>query len=398
MLDFTDPDELVGAVLDQRFRLERALGRGGLAVVYEASSLDGQSRVALKILRAEFGDSSEIVDRFLNELSASARVEHPAVAKIFEAVQAADGTPYLVMELVPGIPLSQRMNQGRLPVEQATGITRNILSALVVAHPAGVVHRDLKPGNVMLMGDPNSSTELKVLDFGIARVIDAAGGAQRKTRTGMLLGTPGYMSPEQIRSIKTTDPRADLWSVGILMYEMLSGRMAFDAENEFERITKVLNSAPIPIEEVAPQYAHWGPFFRRALAKELTDRFQTAEEMALALERTARGEDISAAAMASVPPAASGAAVSSGGFASMPPAHSAPPPSPGQPGSGPFGTSNTAVSPGSAHESSTARPELNIPVVEVPRRPASVPLTLAVLLALICLALGFFGGFLAARY
>jgi serine/threonine-protein kinase len=324
-------------------------------------------------------------------------VDHPAVARIHEAVQAADGTPYLVMDLVPGVALSVRMNQGRLPVEQATGIARNILSALMVAHPSGVVHRDLKPGNVMLLGDPNISTELKVLDFGIARVIDAAGGVQRKTRTGMLLGTPGYMSPEQIRSIKTTDPRADLWSVGILLYEMLTGKMAFAAENEFERITKVLNSEPVPIEQVAPQFAHWAPFFQRALAKDLLARFQTAEEMQAALDRTARGEDMR-------PVQSSGAVTSGSGVppprgSSFPPAHSAPPPSPQGSVPGPFGSSNTAVSPGSAMVSQVSQqPGGTIPVVQVPRRPASVPLTLAVLLALICLALGFAGGFLAARY
>ncbi|MEZ4221202.1 MAG: protein kinase [Polyangiaceae bacterium] len=387
MLDFQDPDDLVGAVLDQRFRLDKALGRGGLAVVYQGTDLERQERVAIKILRAEFGDSSEIVGRFLNELTATARVDHPNVARIHEAVQAADGTPYLVMELVSGIPLAARMNQGRLPVEQAAGIARNILAALALAHAAGVVHRDLKPGNVMLLGDPASSTELKVLDFGIARVLDAAGGVQRKTKTGMLLGTPGYMSPEQIRSIKTTDPRADLWSVGILLYEMLTGCMAFEAENEFERLTKVLNSDPVPIERIAPQYAHWAPFFSRALAKDLGERFQNAEEMSAALQLASRGEDIAIVS--------SGRAVPSG-HAVRP---SVPPPGSAQPAAGPFGESSTAVSPGSAYGSYIPqRPEPQVPVVDVPRQPARVPLTLAVLLALICLALGFVGGFVAGRF
>ncbi|MCA9593977.1 MAG: protein kinase [Myxococcales bacterium] len=416
MLDFEEPEELLGAVLDQRWRLSRVLGHGGLAVVYQAESLEGGPDCAVKILRGEFEDRPEIVERFLSELRASARVDHPGIARVFEAVRAADGTPYLVMELLEGKPLSWRMNRGRLPVEQAAAIAENMLDALAAAHAGGVVHRDLKPGNVFLLGDAMNGATVKILDFGIALVIDAAGGMQRKTRTGMLLGTPGYMSPEQIRSIKTTDPRADLWSVGIILYEMLSGRPAFFADNEFERITKVLNSDPTPIDQVAPQYAHWVPFFQRALARSAEMRFQTAREMAIAVRSVARGAGMPQPG-ASMPPQGSVPPQASAPYGSVPPETygsapqspmpygSAPPPSPAPydsmppQGSSPyrFGTSDTAVSPGSQAAPAPGSGEPFVEVVSAPRGRFRVPLVVAILLALVTGLVGFALGLLVAR-
>lgn len=372
MLDFDDPNELNGTVLDQRWRLVRPLGQGGLAVVFEGQSVDGGEPVAIKLLRAEFGENSEIVERFLGELKASARVDHPAIARVHEAVRAADGSPYLVLELLPGEPLSARMNRGRLSVEQASGIALGILDGLAAAHAAGVLHRDLKPGNVFLTGG-GDGTDVKILDFGIARVIDAAGGAHRHTRTGMLLGTPGYMSPEQIQSVKSTDPRSDLWSVGIILFEMLTGVRAYEAENDFMRVTKVLNQDPTPIEQVAPQYAHWGPFFRRALARDPGERFASAESMARALAATARGEALA-------PAIESGVA-----YGSLPPAPAPPA----------FGSSDTAISPGSAFPPgmpSEAPP--NVQVVAAGGPGVRIPLALALLLAGIAMMLGFGAGLL----
>lgn len=400
MLELDEPGSLVGATLDGRWRLTRVLGQGGLAVVFEAESLEGGGRAAVKILRSEFGDNQDVVQRFLNEVRASARVDHPGIARVYEAVRAADGTPYLVMELLSGEPLANRMNRGRVPVEQAAGIVQNILRALSAAHASGVIHRDLKPGNVFLVGDAVNGSEVKVLDFGISLVLDAAGGMHRKTRTGMLLGTPGYMSPEQIKDIKRTDARCDLWACGILFYELLTGVPAFEAENEFARVTKVLTSDPTPIENVAPQYAHWGPFFRRALARDPAQRFQTAYEMAQAVESVARSgqmpapvqpapETFQGAHLASVPPPQ---------YPSAPPGHfaSSPPPSPGAP---PRFGGDTAVSaglPGGAQPSHPPPPAVQ--VVSVPKHGVSVPLPLALIIALIALMLGFAAGLFVGKW
>ena len=415
MLDFADPQELVGVILDQRWRLTRLIGQGGIGVVYEAQGTNGELR-AIKIMRREFGDEHEIVDRFLSEVKASARVDHPGVASVYEAVRAVDGTPYLVMELVSGQTLAHRMNRGRISVEQATGIAVAILRALGAAHAAGVVHRDLKPGNVFLVGDPLTSTDVRILDFGIALVMDAAGGMQRKTRTGMLLGTPGYMSPEQIRSIKQADHRADLWSVGIIFYEMLTNEPAFQAENEFQRITLVMSSDPVPIEKVAPQYAHWGPFFARALARNPEERFQSAAEMAEAALSVARhgqlpvpshpptlGQGVAPnhpsappPAYGSVPPPAYGS-VPPPAYGSVPPPSPYVPshPTPGEPAPR-FGTSDTAVSAGvPSHGSGPGAP--SVQVVTPVRPPTRLPLAVALLLAAVALFIGFSLGFVVGR-
>jgi serine/threonine-protein kinase len=170
-----------------------------------------------------------------------------------------------------------------MPAQQACTWMMGALSALSLAHQRGIVHRDLKPDNLFVVADGRGGQTIKVLDFGIAKVMDAAGGMGSKTKTGVLLGTPGYMSPEQIKNSKGVDPRSDLWSVGIILYELLSGHEAFPADNEFTRLTLVLTQEVRPITDVAPHLAQFAPFFQRALSKDLQRRFQTAGEMAQAL-------------------------------------------------------------------------------------------------------------------
>lgn len=397
MLDFNDPEQLIGGVLDRRWRLTQVLGQGGLGVVFAAQPVDGQGTYAIKVLRSEFSESEEIVSRFLNEVSAAARVDDPGVARVFEAKRASDGTPYLVMELLHGQPLASRMNRGRVPVEQATAIIRNILRTLGVAHAAGVVHRDLKPCNVFHVGDVTHGSEVKLVDFGIALVVDAAGGMQRKTRTGMLLGTPGYMSPEQIRDVKRADARADLWAVGIIFYELLTGAPAFEAENEFARVTKVLTSEPVAIEKVAPQYAHWGPFFSKALAKDPNQRFQTAAEMSEALESVARSGQMPGPPQTSQTPAVPSAPVVSGGhFVSAPPVTGpvmpSAPPATSQPRR--FG-GDTALSAGlGSGQAALSSP--SVEVVSIARRGVPVPLVL--MIGVIGVLLGFVAGVIVGKW
>ncbi len=279
--------QLVGAVFNGRWRLARLVGEGGMGAVYEAQSLRGEGVRAVKVLHPEFTNEEQVLSRFFAEAQAAGMLKHPNVAQVFESARAEDGTPYLVMEFLSGMPLSGLMKPGQpMPPQQAAPIVYGVLQALALAHPRGVVHRDLKPDNLFLVPDGHGNHVVKVLDFGIAKVMDAAGGMGSKTKTGILLGTPGYMSPEQIKNSKGVDARSDLWSVGIILYEMLTGREAFPADNEFTRLTLVLTQDITPIAQANPQLAGFSAFFQRALSKDPAGRFQTAQEMAQALMAT----------------------------------------------------------------------------------------------------------------
>jgi eukaryotic-like serine/threonine-protein kinase len=275
---------LLGAVLSNRWRIVSKLGEGGMGEVYAADPVAGGPRVALKLLRPEFVANPHVLSRFLEESRTSIRLVHPNIVRVLEGAQAEDGSPYLVMELLDGVPLgAYTQNGGRVPLAQAVPILQGILAGLAAAHAQGVVHRDLKPDNVLLTRDASGTFVVKLLDFGIAKVIDVAGGMAVRTRTGMLLGTPAYMSPEQARNARDVDQRADLWSAGVLFYEMLTGRSAFPAPTEYARLAALLSSEPEPVERVDPSLAPLSAFFERALKKDRAERFSSAVEMARAL-------------------------------------------------------------------------------------------------------------------
>jgi serine/threonine-protein kinase len=280
---------MTGAVLNGKWRLLRLLGEGGMGAVFAAEGLHGEGQRAIKLLHPEFVNEPQVLQRFFAEAYAAQHLEHPNVAKIYEHAQAEDGTPYLVMELLAGIALSEYVQPERpINAQAAAPIVYGVLQALMAAHAQSIVHRDLKPDNIYLVPDAAGRYNVKVLDFGIAKVMDAAGGMGSKTRTGVMLGTPGYMSPEQIKNSKAVDPRSDLWSVGVMFYEMITGKEAFDAPNDFARLTAVLTQEPKPISTVAPALAGWQEFFSRAIARDPAKRFQSADEMARALITTAR--------------------------------------------------------------------------------------------------------------
>ena len=301
---------LTGAVLSRRFRLTRKLGDGGMAEVYAADTIDTSggvpATVACKILHPEFLTDAGVLARFIDEARTCQRLIHPNIVRIFECAQAEDGSPYLVMELLEGVPLSAyTQNGGRVPMTQAVPILQGILAGLAAAHAQGVVHRDLKPENVFLTrgaGDGRGTFVIKVLDFGIAKVMDVAGGMGNKTRTGMLLGTPAYMSPEQIKNAKDVDARADLWSAAVMFYEMLTGRVAFPAPTEYARLSAVLSTTPDPIETVDAQLAPLAAFVARGLQKDRALRFQNALEMSRALTSATNGPEVAAASRVAVEP------------------------------------------------------------------------------------------------
>jgi eukaryotic-like serine/threonine-protein kinase len=284
------PRSLTGAVLSRRWRVGNKLGEGGMGEVYAADPIGSGARVAIKVLRPEFVSDRDVLMRFLEEARTSMRLVHPNIVRVLEGAQAEDGSPYLVMELLEGVPLgAYTQNGGRVPLAQAVPILQGILAGLAAAHAEGIVHRDLKPDNVLLTRDASGTFVVKVLDFGIAKVMDAAGGMGSRTRTGVFLGTPAYMSPEQARSARDVDQRADLWSAGVLFYEMLTGRSAFPAPTEFARLAALLSSEPEPVQKIDPALAPLAGFFERALKKDRSERFSTASEMARALAAAAPG-------------------------------------------------------------------------------------------------------------
>ncbi len=297
---------LVGAVLAGRYRLEQLLGEGGVGAVFRAS-VSGGGTVAIKVLHPEFRDNPEIVRRFFDEATIAARLNHPGVVQVYESGQAEDGTPYLAMELLVGRPLDGALEiSGPLPLAFATTLLQTALGALHFAHQHGVVHRDLKPENLFVMTPPDGPPTLKIVDFGIAKVMDAAGGMGTRTRTGMLMGTPAYMSPEQLRDSKSVDPRSDLWSMTVIIYQMLTGHEPFPAENPMQQIHLVLGTDAPPIASHVPALAPLQPFIDRGLARNPAERFPSALAMSEALVAFQRaidaGQPPPPLSLASVPP------------------------------------------------------------------------------------------------
>jgi len=371
-------NDAVGAVLSGQWKLLRLIGEGGLAAVFEAEGLQGQGRRAVKLLHPQFRTKSTVVERFYTEARTCYELRHPHITSVEAYAYAEDGSPYIVMELLTGTNLEEFLSRGR-PMSEAEAVVvgTGILQALSAAHARGVVHRDLKPANVFLVRDANGRLQAKVLDFGIAKVMDAAGGMGTKTRTGALLGTPGYMSPEQVKDSKTVDARSDLWCVGVVLYETLCCKHPFDSSDILSRMVAVLRDPPRPIGQVAPALAHWEPFFARAIATAPEDRFQSAEQMAQALHELARAIGPSAAApiartvsmkQVSEPPAPPGAAERAA-LGSLPTAMSYPPPSalPQAPAASALGPT-----PGSIHPPTAASP-LRVPALAAPPSLAAVP-------------------------
>ncbi len=258
------------------------LGRGGMGTVHRARDVRLGREVALKVIQA---GSSTTARRFLREARALARIQHECVVRIHD-VGMRGNEPFLALELFQGATLRDRLQRGALAAHEAIAIARGLLSALAAAHDAGVVHRDVKPENVFL----TSSGETKLLDFGLAKTIerDEADETETLTRTGVVLGTCGYMAPEQVRG-EAVDGRADLFAVGAVLYEMLSGRRSFAGRSSIETLNAVLTTEPAALDVEHGVEPALAAFVERCLAKARDERFESASAAVDALERAARG-------------------------------------------------------------------------------------------------------------
>jgi TolB-like protein/Tfp pilus assembly protein PilF len=280
---------LIGKTISH-YRIDRRLGAGGMGEVFLARDLALGRAAAVKILPADLDEA--LKPRFLREAEACARLQHPAIATFYEAGES-DGVAFLAMEYVPGETLRDRLVDGPLPFRQAVGITAWLLEALGHAHAAGILHRDIKPENVMVTGESSA----KLLDFGIAKMFlqeaDAdAATAVALTAGGEVIGTIGYMSPEQLKGLPV-DTRSDLFSVGALLYEALSGDRAFPGRTAGERMAAILSKDPAPLRvEGAP--AELSALLARALAREPSLRYPSAASFLSDLRRVTAGEFVAA--------------------------------------------------------------------------------------------------------
>ncbi|MBI5489645.1 MAG: serine/threonine protein kinase [Deltaproteobacteria bacterium] len=270
-----------GEVLDNKYKLLRLLGEGGMGAVYEAQHTVIGRRCAVKFLHAEIAHNAEVVKRFIREAQAAAAIGHPNIIDIYDVGVTADGAPYLVMEYLLGSSLADELeHRTKLPPAEAAEIVAQALSALEVAHSHGVVHRDLKPDNLYLVRSPNAPPRVKILDFGISKIADPGKPEDRMTSTGMVLGTPYYMAPEQARGDRDIDHRIDLYAMGIVLYESTTGRVPFTGDNYNQLLLKILTEKfPAP-RQLEPSLSEaFEAVILKAIERERDNRYRSAREM-----------------------------------------------------------------------------------------------------------------------
>jgi serine/threonine-protein kinase len=284
-----------GDVLDGKYRIVRQIGEGGMGTVFEGEAIRLHRRVAIKVLRAGAANEQSIVARFELEAQAAGRVGSQHIVEILDLGVLPTEERYMVMEYLDGESLGTRIRRGRMTPTEVHHVAAQLLEALGAAHNAGIIHRDIKPENVYLLRKHAGITGfVKLLDFGISK-FGASGNKTEMsmTQTGTVLGTPFYMSPEQARGAKQLDHRADLYAVGVLLYECLTGRVPFSADSFNELVFKIVLEVPEPIAAVAPGVdPGFTTIVSRAMAREPDQRFQTAQEFQEALSAWATGASI----------------------------------------------------------------------------------------------------------
>jgi len=277
-------DPLVGSIVADRYQVERRLGEGGMGAVYLARHVVLEKQVALKILHGEFSGRKDLVERFLHEAKAAARIRHEHVIDISDFGQTATGNPFFCMELLSGGDLAQCLKEeGQLAWHRIKSIFLQTCSALQAAHEKGIIHRDLKPENIFLIERLGHPDFVKVLDFGIAKLTELEESGKRLTKTGMVFGTPEYMSPEQARGDKT-DHRVDVYAMGCILYQLVSGDVPFRAETFMGVLTRHLFEPVPPLGQRADTPAGLEAVVARALDKDRDKRFASMNDLAYAVD------------------------------------------------------------------------------------------------------------------
>jgi serine/threonine-protein kinase len=285
LTDTAETDPLVNTLLDDKYRLDARVGEGGMGSVYRATHVQMEHTVAVKVLHSDLASDQVAVERFRREARAAAQIRHPnAVAVTDFGVTKKEGTAYLVMEFLEGGDLRKKIKQEkRLDYTETIVIMSQACAALNAAHEKGIIHRDLKPDNIWLLKSTGPYAQVKVLDFGIAK-LKAASEASNLTQKGMIVGTPYYMSPEHCRS-EELDPRSDIYSLGIILYEMLAGKVPFEGSSPLQVMYKHNTEHPRPLSQIRPEIPpQIESVVMRALEKRKEDRQGSALELAAELE------------------------------------------------------------------------------------------------------------------
>ncbi len=279
-------DKLIGTIVEARYEVMELLGEGGMGQVYDVRHVALDRHFAMKILRHDLARDDELAGRFIQEARATASVRHPNVVEITDFGKLATGAPYFVMELLVGQTLGHVIKAGGpIPARRAVRIIKQVAGALAAAHAAGIVHRDLKPDNIFLVGGVtggSASDDVRVVDFGAAKII----GSSRVTRQGIVFGTPHYMSPEQA-SGQPVDHRADLYALGVIMYEMFTGRVPFEADTYMGVLTQHMFVQPLRPSQVSAAANELGALediTMVCLAKKPEERYGSMQELSAALD------------------------------------------------------------------------------------------------------------------
>jgi serine/threonine-protein kinase len=274
--------DLIGKTIGAKYQVRSILGEGGMGAVYEAENIWLGRSVAVKVLHPAQARKKVAVKRFHQEARAAGAIGHPNICEVYDLGTLDDGSPYLVMERLVGETLADRIgSEGGLPFEDVIDVLTQVLSGLVAAHEKGIVHRDIKPDNIFLTKRVGCPPLAKLLDFGVSKMTAPVPNAPEEdlelTRTGMVMGTPFYMSPEQARGDRNLDARVDLYACGVIMYEAITGKRPFNAANYNALLLQILTTSPRPARELRPALPHgFDEVLQKALARDREDRFQNA--------------------------------------------------------------------------------------------------------------------------